>query len=204
MTFKPISHAEQSVINYDFFSCFWNEAIIMTVEFLFWEIRWHLIPWEQMTLTKEQLIILSCRGREEGREKLGERAWVALWELATNQCLAKWTAWTSRTVLSGSIFYDFSPRQHTDGEDLVSRSALGLCVWWHKRSLSHPLLLRTEAGMLAQLSQTQGRGWYHGISVSLQMSSFSSWVAPVLQFKWKEDKSKHYGPRICCCCLFVV
>lgn len=64
-TFKPISHAEQSVINYDFFSS-WNEAIIMTVEFLFWEIRWHLIPWEQMTLTKEQLIILSCKKKKRG------------------------------------------------------------------------------------------------------------------------------------------
>lgn len=65
----------------------------MTVEFLFWEIRWHLIPWEQMTLTKEQLIILSCKkkgGGGLGREKKYEReCGSTLCEVSINESLTK-------------------------------------------------------------------------------------------------------------------
>ena len=56
----------------------------MTVEFLLWEIRWHLIPWEQMTLTKEQLIILSCKEGRRGEKNYEKEHGSALCEVSIN------------------------------------------------------------------------------------------------------------------------
>lgn len=145
-----------------------------------------------MTLTKEQLIILSCKGREEGREKWWKRAWVVLWEISINQCLTKWTA----VELPGLSWAPVTPfmiavldkhRQGGPGEQKRSGS-----LYMVTQTLSEPPSASQNGGWHANSAQPDpGVGlvsWHRCFITDVLIQLFSG-LRPPIQWKWRQKQT---------------